>query len=124
MMVKKINIKPYIVEVPTLDKEGKPIKKLIPYGVVQSIENVVLASGQMTSQQLSMAEVLRRDRIMVKIREQESKGFVLLEDADFNVIKQGFEAFKGFGVNEVELCKRIDEAKDEDVKVKEVKKKR
>lgn len=116
-MVKKINIKPYTVELPT--PEGK---RPIPYDVVTSIENVVLASGQMTSQQLSMAEVLRRDRIMSKIRGQEKKGFALLEDADFSVIQEGFKAFKGFGLNEVELCKRIDQA--EDITVKEVKKKK
>jgi len=45
-----------------------------------------------------------------------------LEDADFKLIKKGFEAFSGFGKNEVELCKRI--ASAEDVKVKEVKEKK
>jgi len=118
MMVKKINIKPYTIEVPT--PEGN--KRSIPYDVVTSIENVVLATGQMTSQKLSMPQLLKAATIIEKIRAQEKKGFALLEDADFTIIKQGFDAFSGFGLNEVELCKRIDQV--EDVKVKEVKKKK
>ena len=115
--MKKINIKDYTVELPTT--EGN---KEVPYSVVTSIENVVLATGQMTSQRLTMAQTLEVARIIekVKAQEKEGKGFALLEDADFNKIKVGFDAFSGFGKNEVELCKRIAEV--ETVKVKEDKK--
>lgn len=113
--MKKINIKPYSIEVPT--PEGK---RAIPYDVVTSIENVVLATGQMTSQKLSMPQLLKAAQVIEKIRSQEKEGFALLEDADFNIIKKGFDAFSGFGLNEVELCKRIDGV--EDIKVKEDKK--
>ena len=118
--MKKINIKDYTVQVPT--SEG--IKEM-PYGVVTSIENVVLASGQMTSQRLTMAQTLEVARIIEKIKtqEKEKKGFALLEDADFNKIKAGFDAFSGFGKNEVELCKRIDEVETVEVKEAEKKKK-
>ena len=112
--MKKINVKDYEVEVPT--SEGK---KKIPYDVVTSIENVVLASGPMTSQKLSMAQTLEMARIVEKIKTQEKEGkeFALLEDADFNKIKAGFDAFSGYGKNEVELCKRI--ANAETISVKE-----
>ena len=115
--MKKINIKDYTVELPTT--EGM---KEVPYGIVASIENVVLATGQMTSQRLTMAQTLEVARIVEKLKaqEKEKKGFALLEDADFNKIKAGFEAFSGYGKNEVELCKRIDEV--ETVEVKEDKK--
>ena len=118
-MMKKIDIKDYEVEVST--PEG--VKK-IPYGVVTSIENVALATGPMTSQKLTMAQTLEIARIVEKIKAQEKEGKkeVLLEDADFNKIKAAFEAFSGFGKNEVELCKRI--ANAENVKVKEVKEKK
>lgn len=116
--MKKIDIRDYNIEIPT--PEGM---KEIPYGVVVSIENVVLATGQMTSQRLSMVQTLAVARIIEKIKAQEKKGkkFALLEDADFNKIKASFEAFSGFGKNEVELCKRI--ANAETVEVKESKKK-
>jgi len=118
-MVKKINIQDYTVEVMT--PEGP---KTIPYGVVSSIENVVLATGPMTSQKLTMPQTLELARIIEKIKAQEKDGkkFALLEDADFAKIKASFNAFSGFGKNEVELCRRI--ANVEDVKVKEVKEKK
>jgi len=119
MLLRKINIKDYEIEVTTL--EGR---KKIPYGVVTSIENVVLATGQMTSQRLSMPQLLEAanviEKIKAQVKEKPKQGYVLLEDADFNIIKKGFDAFSGFGLNEVELCKRI--ASAEEVKVKEVKK--
>jgi len=118
LMLKKIDIRDYEIEV--LTKEG--IKKQ-SYGVVESIENVALATGPMTSQKLAMSQTLEIARIIEKLKEQRKDGkkFALLEDADFNKIKAGFEAFSGFGKNEVELCKRI--ANVEDVKVEEKKKK-
>lgn len=118
-MVKKIDVKPYFVDIPT--NEGM---KRTPYDVVQSIENVLMAKGNMTAQQLTMSELLKNARIMEKLKaniEEEDKT-VLVEDADYNAIKKSFNAFRGFGVNEVELCKRIEEAKA--VKVKENKKKK
>ena len=67
-----------------------------------------------------MPQLLKAAQVIEKIRAQEKKGFALLEDADFSIIKQGFDAFSGFGLNEVELCKRI--ANAEDIKVEEKKK--
>jgi len=118
VMLKKIDIRDYEVEVPT--SEGS---KVIPYIVVTSIENVALASGPMTSQKLTMVQTLEIARIIEKIKAQKKKGkkFALLEDADFNKIKASFGAFSGFGKNEVELCKRI--ANVEDIEVKEKEKK-
>lgn len=118
MKMKKINVKDYEVEVSTL--EGK---KKIPYDVAISIENVVLATGPMTSQKLSMPQLLEASRVCEKIKAQKSKGFALLEDSEFTIVKQGFDAFSGFGLNEVELCKRIAEVETVEVEEKEKKKK-
>lgn len=115
--MKKINVKNYSIKVPT--PEG--IKDL-PYDVAKSIENVLLATGDMTGQRLSMSELLRNARIGQKISGGVEKGFALLEEAEFNEIKKAFEAFRGFGINEVELCRRITEAEDVQVEVKEKKK--
>ena len=111
--MKKINIKDYKVEVST--SEGK---KEVPYDVVKSIENVVLATGPMTSQKLSMPQLLEASRVIEKIKLQKSKGFALLEESEFSVIKKGFDAFSGFGLNEVELCKRIAEVENVEVEEK------
>lgn len=114
--MKKINVKSYNIKMVT--SEG--IKE-VPYDVVTSIRNVVLASGQATNQQLSMVDLLRNSKVLDKLEANiDKKGFVLLEDSDYNIIKKSFNLFKLFGINEVELCKRIEEA--ETVDVKEVKK--
>lgn len=115
---RKINIENYKVQV-TTDK-GTNIE--LPYSVVNSIENVVLASGPATKQKLNMYDVLKNAQIIDKIKEAALKGenFVLLEEIEYSRIKVSFEQFQMFGVNEVELCKRINEA--ELVDVKEVKK--
>jgi len=116
MKAVKINIKPYMV---TLQMGAKPI----PYEVVTSIENIVCASGQSTKVQLGMAELLRLDKILDKFRiaKKEGKNEVLLEESEYNTIKERFKAFTGVGRFEIELCKRIDQP--EIVEVKEVKKK-
>lgn len=113
-MLKKINIKKYMVEATT--PEGKKVS--IPYDVVQSIENVVLATGNMTSQRLTMPQLLAASRVCEKIKAAEKEGFVLLEEAEFEIVKQGFDAFSGFGINEVELCKRIVQAETVEIKEK------
>lgn len=114
--VKKINLKDYEIEVPS--PKGM-IKQ--SYGVMQSIENIVCASGQMTSQRLSPSELLARNRLMIKMRVETKKGIVLVSQEDYKIIKAAFDAFSGVGLHEVELCKRVLEA--EDVEVKEEKKK-
>lgn len=124
--MKKIDLKPYSVEGRVLDEETNQIKTMkMPYDVVMSIENIVLASGQMTNQQLTMAALLRASRVVEDLKAQSLKqGFALLEEADYNIIKSGFDAFKGFGLNEVELCRRIEEAETVEVEEKEEKKKK
>lgn len=120
MLVKKINVKDYIIQMPNADGT----KRGVPYDVVSSIENVVLATGQMTTQRLTMPQLLEASRVCEKIKAAQKEGFVLLENAEFNIVKKGFDAFSGFGLNEVELCKRIAEAEDVEVEVKEGKKKK
>ena len=113
MVMKKINIKAYKVEAIT-DKGSQSM----PYSVVYSIENVMLANGPMTSQKLNMLGTLRNSRIAEKIKGAEEKGYILLEESEFIEVKKSFEAFSGFGKNEVELCKRIMEAETVEVEEK------
>ena len=118
MKMKKVNIKSYKVEI--VSEEGV---KEVPYSVVKSIENIMLSAGQGTSQRLSMTETLRNARIAEKIKAAESKGYILLEEAEFSIVKSSFDAFRGFSKNEVELCKRITEAEEVEVEEKGKKKK-
>jgi len=112
LKARKINIKSYTIQV--IGPEGPQERQ---YDVPQSIENVILAP----TLRLSMPDCLRNARIAEKVKAETKKGFVLLEEADYQIILAGFKAFTGFGKNEVELCKRIQDA--ETVEVKETKSK-
>jgi len=107
--LRKIDLTPYKVQV----GEG-----FLPYNIREAIEAVLLASGSMTTQRLSVSELLRNARIAEKIKNAEGNS-VLLEESEYKVLRKSFEAFRGFGKNEVEMCKRIMEA--ETVKVQEKK---
>jgi len=115
--MKKINLKNYTVE--GFDAK-KNIMIQVPYDVKKSIENILLATGQVTSQRLPMSDLLRNARLADKILA--AKDSILLEDSEFRLVEAAFKAFKLFGKNEVELCKRIAEV--ETVEVKEKKKKK
>lgn len=111
--MKEIEIKNYVIKVQTPDGF-----KDIPYDVAKSVDSVLLATGEATTQRLSMSELLRNARISQKITASVDKGKVLLEEAEFIEVKKSFEAFRGFGPNEVELCRRISDAKDVQVEAK------
>lgn len=116
MLMKKINVKAYMIEIPT--NEGV---KNMPYNVVSSIENILLASGSVTSQRLTMSQTLANARVAEKIKAAEKDGYVLLEDSEFDKVKKSFESFSGYGKTEVELCKRIEEVETVDVEEKKKK---
>lgn len=114
--MKKLDLKNYNITV--LTPEGE--EKEIPYDVKKSIEGVVLATGPSTEQRLSMADLLRNARVVQKVT-MSNDGTVLLEDHEFRIVKRSFDAFRGFGINDVELCKRIESV--ETIEVQEKKKK-
>lgn len=113
--MKKIDIRNYKIQIRT--NSGK--QTTLEYDVLMSIENVVLATGPMTKQRLSMVELLTSAKVMEKIRSQAKEDFALIEDYEYGLVRKAFDSFTGFGVNEVELCRRIMDA--ETVQVKEKK---
>lgn len=117
MKARKINVEDYKVQVTTPNGE-----KELPYNVVNSFENVLLASGPATKQKLNMSQVLKNAKIADKMKQtvKNKEKYVLLEESEYSLLKASFEQFQMFGVNEVELCKRVNNA--EIVDVKEVKK--
>jgi len=118
--LRKLNVENYDIIVLRTGKDGEPEEATIPYDVKKSIEGVVLATGPSTEQRLSMLDLLRNARIVQKIT-MSKDGSVLLEEAEFQHVKRSFGAFRGFGVNDVELCKRIESAKPVEVEVKDKK---
>lgn len=115
--MRKIDLSEIIID--TMTPEGK--KEPFRYELKMSIEAILLATGPATTQRLSMPELLRNARIAQKITGC-NDGFVLLEENEFQIVKKSFEDFRGFGINDVELCKRIDNAETVEVQEKEKKK--
>lgn len=108
--MKKIKLEDYEVEVRT-PKEGI---KQTNYEVKTSIIGLLFQPEL----RLSGVELLKQNKLAEKILQYKDSE-ILLEDAEYNKIKQAVDVVKGFGKNDVELVRRILEA--EDVSVKEVK---
>jgi len=80
------------------------------YNVVKSIERVVLANNpQQTTRLLGFIEALNYDKILDKIR-QANNGFAHLDESEYQIINMRFNEFRGVGVDDVELWKRVKEA--------------
>lgn len=58
---------------------------------------------------LGFKELLDRDDLARKLRDA-AKGPVLLEDADYRILRNSLEAFHGYTQNEVELVRRVIDA--------------
>lgn len=93
-----------------IDVQRYPVKamtpegvKEVPYDVQASMVNVLFAQERMKA-----VEVLKRHAIAEMIRKAE--GSVLLEEADYEVLKGAFDAFEGWREQDVELIQRVLEA--------------
>jgi hypothetical protein len=63
---------------------------------------------------LDYRELFENDRVAQKINNANES--VLLEEADYLVLKNAFISFRGYGKNEVELVRRVLEAPEVDIK--------
>ena len=66
--------------------------------------------------QLNAKEAYERGKLADKI--EEAKNEILLEEGDFEIIKQAFNKFRGFGLADRELCRRVIECKKIEVEEK------
>jgi uncharacterized protein YacL (UPF0231 family) len=107
--MKKINLKDYEVEVRTPTGTNR-----VNYEVKTSIIGLLFQPEL----KLNGVELLKQNQLAEKIL-QHQEPEILLEDAEYNKIKQAIDLVKGFGKNDVELVRRVLEA--EDVSVTEVK---
>lgn len=87
---------------------------VISYNLRPSIEMIMLASGEMTSQRLNMSELLRRADVARRIADCPDD-FILLEEHEYQMVKAGFDAFRGFSLSEVEMCRRVENAETVEV---------
>lgn len=115
--MRSLDLSPYSVRWTNADGSAA----MIPYNVRTSIEGILLATGPATTQRLTMSQLLKSAQIAQRILDHENDE-LLIEEGDYQVILKAFEAFRGFGRQEVELCKRIQSAPTVEVeKVKKLK---
>lgn len=110
--MRKLNVTQYMVKL--LQPDGK--RKELPYDVKEMIIQLMFHPNL----QLSGADLLKQNIIAEKILKAGID--VLLEEEEYNKVKQAIDSFKGFTKNEVELVKRVTECPE--IKVKEEKEKK
>ena len=103
--MRKIDLTDYDVKV--MSQEGE---KTIPYFVKSSLGLALYADDL----KLNSRDLLRNDRIAQRI--EGSDGHILLEDSEYDVVKQAIESIHGFNKQDVELVRRVIEAQVVDVK--------
>jgi len=101
--MKKIDLSPYEFAM------GKEIEPLI-VDVADEIAKILLN----TQLNLNGPDLLKNNKLSEKIRDEE-KDYILLEDAEYNIIENAVKTIKGFPESYVEVMKRILEAKDFDI---------
>lgn len=106
--MREIDVTRYSVPVQAQDGTMREL----PYDVKHSLTAVMFSQG------LKAMETLRRHQIAERIRKAE--GAVLLEEADYAVVKAAVEAFEGWREQDVVLLERVLNAPQVEVgKVKE-----
>jgi len=114
--MKKIDLRSYEVDArdgmgrQIIDEKGDVIKQ--PYDVKNTLIEIIF-SNQL---KLNGRQNHERNRLADKI--EKGDGEVLLEDADYAIIKSSVDLIQGFGKNERELLKRIYGAEEVEVKEK------
>ncbi len=111
----KLNLANYTVKVkvPDAQNPGKLLDTVYPYGVKDSILNLLFTPDL----QLTGAELVKQNALALKL--EEFKGdVILLEDEEYIRIKRAVEAFKGFQRNDVQLVERINNAEKVEVEEK------
>ena len=103
--MRKIDLTSYDVTIMEKDQ-----MMTVPYDVKGSIVNGLYHSEL----RLGYKELFENDRIAQKVKN--SNGFVLLEEAEYEKLKQAFEIIRGFTKEDVELVRRVIEAPEVSVK--------
>jgi len=108
--VKKINLEDYFVDIPQTD--GKIQKARM--NIKDWLSNMLF----LPDLKLGGREVILRGKLADKIEKADKE--IILEEVDYQKLKEAFETFQGFQKVHIELVKRVLEA--EQVEVEEKKK--
>jgi len=113
--MRKLNLKNYTVKVKVPDQKnpGQMIEAEFPYGVKDSILNLLFIPDL----QLGGAELVKQNVLAMKL-ESCKDDEILLEDEEWGRIKRAVDTFRGFDRNAVELITRINEAEMVEVEPK------
>lgn len=106
--MRKINLQPYEVDMPSA--EGKPTK--VKIDIKDWIANAIFHPDL----RLDGREVILRGKLAEKIDKAGKE--ILLEEVEYQKIKQAFEAIKGFGRMHIELLSRVLDAEMVEVREK------
>lgn len=113
MKARKINLRPYRVNVGRRDDGGKSLMK--EYAVKESLASILLSPQlRLTGQQLF-------DRRPLYEKIKNGRNELLLDDSEYEMLRNAVARFQGGGPNEIELIARVFEA--EEIEVEERKKK-
>ena len=113
--MRELSLKDYAVKMKAPDnmKPGEVIEYEIPYPVRDSIVNI------MFRKQLGLtgAELVKQNMLAMKI-EASKDDTVLLEEEEYQRLKEAFDKCTGFTRADVELVTRINEVQEVEVAVK------
>jgi hypothetical protein len=104
--MRKIDLTSYDVTVP----DGKGGEQTLPYDVRGSLVDGMYHHDL----RLNSKDLFAHDRIAQKI--QNSNGFVLLEDSEYERVKSTIETITGFRKEDVEFVRRVIDAPEVTVK--------
>ena len=103
--MKKIVLTPYVIQV--VSEDGKPSSQ--SYRVKDSL-TAILFNPEL---KLGYKEIVEADRLSKKI--EEAGDFVLLEEAEYVLVKRALDGFKGFRSIDVEFVQRVSNAETVEV---------
>lgn len=97
--MKTVDITPY--DITTAPASGTTPATVQPYPLKDALVNILF-----TQQGLKARDILKRDDVARKILLAEGPD-LLLEDAEFELLKTAVDTMEGYGRNDAELCRRV-----------------
>lgn len=119
----KLQISDYNVKMKVRSEDGSVSDKEFPFKVLDSISMIIFHPEL----KLSGKELLASGKLAEKLEDEKNHKkegesvFILLTAQEFGMVKRAFETAKGFGRNEIELIRRIEECEEVEVAVEEKK---
>ena len=106
--MRKLDLKKYTVSV----RDAKGVTQLIPYDFKESLIQLMFHPNL----RLSGKTLLETNLIAEKLLKADKE--ILLEEEEYNKIKNAVDGFEGFSRNEVKLVERINNCPQIDIKEK------